>query len=340
MNKFKLFFIVILFFLISNLIIAFLWSFKTTIKFSNYTPYSEEFRNSLNLSKSETLKLYLETWQRERLFEYDEFTGLKESLISNGTYVNISEENGRLVKNNPKDCKKNIFFYGGEKTFGYDVTDNQSIPYFFREMLEINFKNHCVFNFGRRTYSSTQENILLQKHLLKSRLKKSDMIIFLDGKNENGNNKILNTKFINDNYNKLHQKYWKLGIAGTKYFFDLLPIKQLSEVLFKRFFNKKSQNSKIEISDDSLKEMQFVYRKNLKIRKGICSENDLVCFNFLLFISNNDKNKKKYEMLKNEDDISDLTNFKDQKYLVNRYESLSPNSNKMIAKKIFEIVIE
>jgi hypothetical protein len=162
----------------------------------------------------------------------------------------------------------------------------------------------------------------------------------LDGENENGNNKILNTKFINDNYNELHQKYWKLGIAGTKYFFDLLPITQLSEVLFKRFLNNKSKNSKIEISNGSLKEIQSVYRKNLKIRKGICSENDLVCFNFLLFISNNEENKKKYEMLKNEDYISDLTNFKDQKYLVNQYESLSPDSNKMIAEKIFEIVIK
>ena len=158
----------------------------------------------------------------------------------------------------------------------------------------------------------------------------------MDGENENGNNKILNTKFINDNYNKLHQKYWKLGIVGTKYFFELLPITQFSEVFFKRFLDEKSQNSKIKMSDDSLKEMQFVYRKNLKIRKGICSENDLVCFNFLLFISNNDKNKKKYEMLKNVDDISDLTNFKVQKYLVNRYESLSPNSNKMIAKKFLK----
>lgn len=339
MNKFKLFFIVILFFVIFNLIIAFLWSFKTTIKFSNYTPYSEEFRKSLNLSKSETLELYLETWQRERLFEYDEFTGLKESLILNGSYVNISEENGRLIKNNPKDCEKNIFFYGGEKIFGYDVTDNQSIPYFFREMLKINLKNYCVFNFGRRTYSSTQENILLQKHLLKNKFKKSDIIIFLDGKNESGNNEVLNTKFINNNYNELHQKYWKLGIAGTKYFFNLLPITQLSEVLLKRLLNNKQQNLKNEISNDSLKEIQSVYRKNLKIRKGICSENDLVCFNFLLFISNDKINKKKYEILKNENDIRDLTNFKDQKYLVNKYDSLSPNSNKIIAKKIFEIVI-
>ena len=78
--------------------------------------------------------MYLETWQRERLFEYDEFTGLKESINKKGNYVTIDIENGRLVKNNPKNCEKNVFFYGGEKIFGYDVTNDQTIPYFFREL--------------------------------------------------------------------------------------------------------------------------------------------------------------------------------------------------------------
>ena len=110
MNKFKLFFYFLLFFILLNLIIAFLWSFKTTIKFSNYTPYSEEFTKSLNLTKSESLELYLETWQRERLFEYDEFTGLKESKSINGNYVNI-DQYGRLVNNNPKECKKRIKYH-------------------------------------------------------------------------------------------------------------------------------------------------------------------------------------------------------------------------------------
>ena len=340
MNKFKLFFIVVLIFILSNLIIAFLWSIKTTIKFSNYTPYSNEFASSLNLTKEETLDLYLETWQRERLFEYDEFTGFKESTILNGDFVNIDHEHGRLIKNNPANCKRNIFFYGGEKVFGYDVTDYQSIPFFFLEILENEENKYCVFNFGRKSYNSTQENILLQKHLLKNKIVKNDIIIFIDGNNENGNNKILNTDFINKNYNELHQKYWKLGSAGTKYFFDLLPIKQLFEVVVKKLFNNNvSKNNDVEISKVQLNEIKNVFKKNLDIRRGICNINDLKCFNFLFFVRNNELNQKKYEILKNENDINDLTDFNNQEYLINKYDSLSPNSNRLIAEKIFNVVI-
>ena len=339
MNKFKVFFYFLLFFILLNLIIAFLWSFKTTIKFSNYTPYSEEFTKSLNLTKSESLELYLETWQRERLFEYDEFTGLKESKSINGNYVNI-DQYGRLVNNNPKECKKRIFFYGGELIFGYDVADYQTIPHFFRDMLEAKKKDFCVFNYGRRTYNSTQENILLQKHLLKNMIKKDDIIIFLDGNNENGNKKILNTDFINQNYNELHQKYWKLGISGIKYFLNLLPITQLSEVIFVRFLiNDNSKKTKLKISNSNLIDIKNVFENNLKIREAICIINEINCNNFLLFVNDNMLNKNKYEVLKRNIKINDLTNFENQNYLINRYNSLSPDSNRLIAKKIFQIVI-
>ena len=338
MNKFKLFFVILLFFTLFNLIIAFLWSIKTTIKFYNFTPYSEEFTSSLNLTKQEALDLYLETWQRERLFEYDEFTGFKESINQNGNYVTIDRTNGRLVKNNPKKCEKNIFFYGGEKIFGYDVTNDQTIPYFFRELLNKNEKNYCVFNFGRRSYNSTQENILLQKHLLKNKINEKDIIIFLDGSNENGNNQILNTYFINENYNELHQKYWKLGTAGLKYFFSLLPVTQLTEVLIKKFSKNSSDNFDKGISKDKLNEILFVYKKNLNIRKGICSVNNLNCFNFLLFIENNLINNQKNEIFKNENLVNNLTNFGNKEILVNKYSSLSPSSNKFLAKQIFKII--
>ena len=339
MNKFKLFFYFVLCFALLNLIIALLWSLKTTIKFSNYTPYSKEFTRSLNLTKSESLELYLETWQRERLFEYDEFTGLRESKNINGNYVNINNY-GRLIKNNPKDCEKKIFFYGGELIFGYDVTDYQTIPHFFKDMLENKKKNFCVFNFGRRTYTSTQENILFQKHLLKNIIKKDDIIIFLDGNNENGNKKILNTDFINENYNELHQKYWKLGQSGIKYFLSLLPVTQLAEVLFKKFFNTNNlDKTNFKISNSDLEDIQNVFKNNLMIREAICKINGINCFNFLLFINNDESSRKKYTIIKDNIKINDLTNFENQKYLMNRYNSLSPDSNKSLAQKIFQIVI-
>ena len=163
------------------------------------------------MKKDEILDLYLETWQRERLFEYDQYTGIIESESINGKYVNISREKGRLVPNNPEFCERNVFFYGGENVFGYDVTDKQTIPFYFKSILESQNYNFCVFNFGRRTFFSTQENILFQNHIYLEKIKKGDIVIFIDGDNEIGNNEtIINTDFIKENYNDLHQKYWKL----------------------------------------------------------------------------------------------------------------------------------
>ena len=108
MNKLKLILLTLLVFILLNAIIVFLWPIKTNLKFANFNPYSEIYSNSLNLNKKEVLNLYLETWQRERLFEYDQYTGIKESESINGKYVNISNENGRLVPNNSEFCEKNL----------------------------------------------------------------------------------------------------------------------------------------------------------------------------------------------------------------------------------------
>ena len=75
MNKIRIILITFLVFILLNAIIVFLWPIRTNLKFTNFSPYSEEYSKSLNLKKEEILDLYLETWQRERLFEYDQYTG-------------------------------------------------------------------------------------------------------------------------------------------------------------------------------------------------------------------------------------------------------------------------
>ena len=192
MKKDNIIISIILIFILLNAIIVFLWPIRTNLMLNSYKPYSDEFIESLNLNKDEALKLYLETWQRERMFDYDELTSLRESL-SIGQYVNVNKNSGRLISNNPNSCEKNVFVYGGAHIFGYDVTDNQTIPYYLREILKKNELNYCVFNFGRATYYSTQENILFQKHLLKNKIKEKDFLIFLDGSNEMGNKKLFAT---------------------------------------------------------------------------------------------------------------------------------------------------
>lgn len=336
MNKVKLILLTLLVFILLNAIIVFLWPIRTDLKFTNYRPYSKEFINSLNLNEDEALKLYLETWQRERLFEYDEFTGLKESDSVNGKYVNITKENGRLISNNPKNCEKNIFFYGGEIVFGYDVADNQSIPFYFSDILKNSNLNYCVFNFGRKTYYSTQENILLQKHIIQNKINNNDIIVFIDGDNENGNKKLINTNFIEKNYNDLHQKYWKLYKVGITYFISLLPITQFTEVLIEKTNFKKKINSSSDNLVSDLQNIQRVFKKNLKIRNAICDEYNLSCYNIMFFTKS--ENKPKYKVLKNSQNINDLTNF-DDKYLKNKFHSLSPDKNKSIAAKIYKLII-
>ena len=130
------------------------------------------------MKKDEILDLYLETWQRERLFEYQQYTGITESESIDGKYVNISKEKGRLVPNNPEFCERNVFFYGGENVFGYDVTDNQTIPFYFKDILESQ-NEFCVFNFGRRTFFQLKR-IFFSKSYIFTKIREGDLVIFID----------------------------------------------------------------------------------------------------------------------------------------------------------------
>ena len=335
MNKLKLILLTLLVFILLNAIIVFLWPIRTNLKFAEFSPYSEEYSKSLNLKKEEVLNLYLETWQRERLFEYDQYTGIRESESVNGKYVNISKENGRTVPSNPEFCKKNVFFYGGEVVFGYDVTDHQSIPFYFRDILKNQNLEYCVYNFGRRTYFSTQENILFQQHININKITKEDIIIFIDGDNEIGTNRILNTEFIEKNYNALHQKYWKLYKVGIKNFINLLPITQLYEVLSKR--NKKQNNVNLKEFKSKLdfNNILNVYKNNIDIRNAICEKYQFNCYNLLFFIDTT--KKENYKDIEKEKNLFDLNNF-EETLLKNKFNSLSPNSNKFLANEIYRII--
>ena len=335
MNKIRIILVIFLVFIFLNAIIVFLWPIKTNLKFTNFSPYSEKYSKSLNLKKEEILDLYLETWQRERLFEYDQYTGITESESINGKYVNISREKGRLVPNNPEFCERNVFFYGGENVFGYDVTDKQTIPFYFKSILESQNYNFCVFNFGRRTFFSTQENILFQNHIYLEKIKKDDIVIFIDGDNEIGNEKIINTDFIKENYNDLHQKYWKLYMVGFKHFFNLLPITQLYEVLSKKY--KAQSNNELEETKtkSNFEEIVNVYKININIRNLICENYQFNCYN-ILFLSDS-KKKNYFKEVLIEKNLFELDNF-EKKLLRNKFNSLNPKSNNFLAGQIYKLI--
>ena len=115
-------------------------------------------------------------------------------------------------------------------------------------------------------------------------------MIFIDGDNEIGNNKIINTDFIEENYNELHQKYWKLYKVGIKNF--LIFYQLHNYIMFYSKRNKTQINNKFEEKKSKLdfKEIVNVYKININIRNLICENYQFNCYNILFF---SDQKKKK-----------------------------------------------
>jgi len=222
MKKLQLFanllFITLLLIILLNFALGWIWEIRTKVKFKNFKPYDDIVLKALNLNEKEGLTLYLETFI-DRKYDYDQFTEHAENNGYENKYVNVTPVLGRKTIS-PKDCNKNILFYGGSTTFGYNVTDFQTIPSYLGEMLIENNQKICIKNFGRGSYFSTQETILFQKHILNKTIKKNDIIIFLNGVNENGNRNSRNTRFLYNSNEVLNQKYWDM----YKYTFPIFLI--------------------------------------------------------------------------------------------------------------------
>jgi len=129
--------------------------------------------------------LLRETWSRGPAL-YEAFTGFKERPYR-GKYVNVDENGFRFSKSQaswPPDPKAlNIFLFGGSTTFGYGVSDEETIPSDLQETLRQNLgKPVSVFNFGRGFYYSTQERILFERLLLGGHIPR--VAIFTDGISE------------------------------------------------------------------------------------------------------------------------------------------------------------
>src|SRR5262249_8055207 len=93
--------------------------------------------------------LLRETWSRP--YVYGPFTEFKERPYR-GNYVNVDEHGFRFSKNQaswpPDPMTFNIFVFGGSKTFGYGVSDVDTIPSRLQEILRQTLgKSVSIFNF-------------------------------------------------------------------------------------------------------------------------------------------------------------------------------------------------
>jgi hypothetical protein len=138
------------------------------------------------LSASDIHQLLRET--RTRRFSFDPFTHYKESPYE-GRFVNVHDAGFRLSGGDapqpwpPSATNINVFVFGGSTTFGYGVSDAETIPARLGSYLAHKLPNAvCTYNFGRGTYASTQERILFEKLLLAGTV--PDVAVFIDGVND------------------------------------------------------------------------------------------------------------------------------------------------------------
>jgi hypothetical protein len=125
---------------------------------------SEEQRAAYRqMSDSEINDLLISTWHLTTGgFEYDEWVGFKEAPRKT-KFINVNVYGLRQNSIKPilmDELNNSIWFFGGSTTFGYGVTDQETIP----AQLE-NLISARVYNFGRGYFYSAQENQLLRLYL-------------------------------------------------------------------------------------------------------------------------------------------------------------------------------
>jgi len=117
---------------------------------------------------------------------YQSYTQFKERPFK-GTYVNADTRGFRPIKDQgpwPPDKKDfTVFVFGGSTVFGYGVPDYDTIASHAQALLAAHKElSPRVYNFGRCSYISIQERILLEKLILGGAIPR--MAIFIDGLND------------------------------------------------------------------------------------------------------------------------------------------------------------
>lgn len=133
-----------------------------------------------DLSLEEVDELLAATWGNRELV-FSPFVAFREREY-NSRFLNVDEFGIRRTSEGlswPPGAGPNIFVFGGSTTFGYGVTDQQTIP----AQLGILTGSH-VYNLGCGYYYSSQERALFQKLLARGIV--PERAIFIDGLNEFG----------------------------------------------------------------------------------------------------------------------------------------------------------
>ena len=244
----------------------------------SYENSSEERRkNYKHMDKADVDNLLHATWTAG--YEYVEVLGFREKSQTT-KFVNVNNlgfRSSRKTKDFYSDLEGAVWFLGGSTTFGYGVTDRETIPAYLEELLRT-----PVVNLGRGYYFSEQENLLLLKLLKFNR--RPSKVIFLDG---------LNERCAIDTYqNEMKALFADQQTQGlTSYFLGIVkPSLRLMVKVVEKIGETKTSSQKnnekinsINCYDESDRPvpLKSVLGNNLRHRKAICSEYDLDCTTFV-----------------------------------------------------------
>ena len=344
-----IFFNTFILFLLLNILIILIWPKVSDIRNKKHS-YIDEVSELLELNENDLIILQNETWRKNYKFRYEPFIGHTE-IDKNGKFVNFSHKNGRKV-NRPENCNINLYLYGGSTTFGYGVTDAQTIAEYLQQIL---LDNYCVFNHGRASFYSLQENYLFFEHIQSDR--KIDYAIFLDGMNETCGGHFA-VESLSRNFSSFAEKPYLLWKKTSLNFLYSLPIYQLTlkfgstdwleNLQTKNYLSIESCKNNISINE--------LFEKRINLRISMCEKFNIKCINLLQPMpgsSGKHSNKlikesqlnyqiKKYNALKKvKENIVDLH------YVFNNTQKLSyidalhysPKSNFLIAEEIKKIIL-
>ena len=348
MKNFSLiFFITLSLFIIINFLIVFSWPIYSNLNLKKH-PYNDEQIKLLNLSNEDLTILHNESWNKYNKFRFVPFIGHTETNLV-GKFVNFTEENGRKVVR-PKNCDTNIYLYGGSTTFGYNVTDNQTIASYLQEMLG---DDYCVFNHGRAYFYSKQENNLFFNHLENG--KSIHKAFFLDGINERCGGFEYDQN-ISNSFSLFIERPYLMWRKSLKNFLLTLPIVQLSNSLFGsyRWIHDKNNNI-LEIDTCMSKvELDKLFETRISLREAVCDEFKIDCYSLLqpfagvhgiqtrklLSEENEEILKKKYKKLSLVSKIIDLGYILQDDTTLSYVDGVhySPQSNKKIASELNKIL--
>jgi hypothetical protein len=203
-----------------------------------------------------------EVWTRG--IECASFTHYREPPFD-GRYVHVDGAGFRWNATRPPwpldTGALNVFVIGASTTFGFGVMDGETIPAFLQEDLRRRLGDDRVhvYNFGRRMYYSSQEQILFI-NLLRER-SRPDAVVFIDGYGE---------------FFHLRDESRHLDACGLpRRWGFVLPMVRLGRYLGRRLSGDDGEGEKLRPTPENLRRVTERYARVRRITRAVAREFDV-----------------------------------------------------------------